>query len=155
MGSDSDLPVMRPAAEVLEKLGIKAEMTIVSAHRTPERMREYAKTAKERGLKAIIAGAGGAAHLAGMTAAWTNLPVIGVPVKTSALGGMDSLLSVAQMPGGVPVACVAISGGLNAGLLAAQIIGSFDDGVYDRLEAYREDMRKMVEGKAQVLENEK
>jgi 5-(carboxyamino)imidazole ribonucleotide mutase len=155
MGSDSDLPVMRPAAQVLEKLGIETEMTIVSAHRTPERMREYAKTAKERGLKAIIAGAGGAAHLAGMTASWTNLPVIGVPVKTSALGGMDSLLSVAQMPGGVPVACVAISGGLNAGLLAAQIIGSFDEKVYEKLEAYREDMRKMVEGKAQALENEK
>jgi phosphoribosylaminoimidazole carboxylase PurE protein len=152
MGSDSDLPVMKPAAEVLEKLGISYEMTIVSAHRTPDRMREYAMSAKSRGLRAIIAGAGGAAHLPGMVAAWTNLPVIGVPVKTSALGGMDSLLSVAQMPGGVPVAAVAISGGLNAGLLAAQIIGSSDPNVYGRLESYREEQRRAVEEKARLME---
>jgi 5-(carboxyamino)imidazole ribonucleotide mutase len=154
MGSDSDLPVMRPAAEVLEKLGIRYEMTIVSAHRTPDRMRDYALKAKDRGVRAIVAGAGGAAHLPGMTAAWTNLPVIGVPVKTSSLSGIDSLLSVVQMPGGVPVACVAISGGLNAGLLAAQIIGSFDANVYERLEKYREDMRQSVLGKAKAMEEE-
>jgi 5-(carboxyamino)imidazole ribonucleotide mutase len=154
MGSDSDLPVMRPAADVLDKLGVSWEMSIVSAHRTPDRMREYAATARERGLRAIIAGAGGAAHLAGMTAAWTNLPVIGVPVRTSALGGMDSLLSVAQMPGGVPVAAVAISGGVNAGILAAQIVGSFDPEVYERLERYREEMRRSVEEKSAALECE-
>ena len=129
MGSDSDLPVMADAAKVLDDFGIDYELTIVSAHRTPDRMYEYAKTARQRGLKLIIAGAGGAAHLPGMTAAITDLPVIGVPVKTRALSGVDSLYSIVQMPGGIPVATVAINGATNAGLLAVQILGAFDTAI--------------------------
>ena len=122
MGSDSDLPVMKDAADILKQAGIAFEMTIVSAHRTPKRLVSYAQTAAERGLKVIIAGAGGAAHLPGMTASITVLPVIGVPVKTTAFSGLDSLLSIVQMPGGIPVATVAVNGAKNAGLLAVRIL---------------------------------
>lgn len=140
MGSRSDFETMLETARVLDELGIGYEMEIVSAHRTPDRMFEYARTAEERGLRVIIAGAGGAAHLPGMTAAKTALPVIGVPVLSSALSGMDSLLSIVQMPRGVPVATVAIgkSGAANAGLLAARILGSADPAVRARLHAFRE-----------------
>jgi len=144
MGSDSDLPVMREAAEMLKQLGVPYEMTIVSAHRTPRRLYEYAQTAEARGLKVIIAGAGGAAHLPGMAAAITPLPVIGVPVKTSALGGQDSLLSIVQMPGGVPVATVAINGAKNAGILAAQILGTADDALLQRISDYKKGLEAMV-----------
>ncbi|MBR1443824.1 MAG: 5-(carboxyamino)imidazole ribonucleotide mutase [Firmicutes bacterium] len=152
MGSDSDLPVMSEAAKVLDALDIEYELTIVSAHRTPERMYEYAKTAKERGINVIIAGAGGAAHLPGMTAALTTLPVIGVPVKTKALSGVDSLYSIVQMPPGIPVATVAINGAKNAGLLAAQILGSFDKEISERIERYKKDMENTVLEKAEILE---
>jgi 5-(carboxyamino)imidazole ribonucleotide mutase len=140
MGSRSDFETMSEAAKVLEELDIEHEMEIVSAHRTPERMFAYADAAERRGLRVIIAGAGGAAHLPGMTAARTVLPVIGVPVLSSALSGMDSLLSIVQMPRGVPVATVAIgkAGAANAGLLAAQIVGSTDSAVRERLRAFRE-----------------
>ena len=134
MGSDSDLRVMQAAADMLEQLQIPFEMTIVSAHRTPERMMEYAKSARDRGLQAVIAGAGGAAHLPGMVAALTTLPVIGVPVAVTALQGQDSLLSIVQMPKGIPVATVAIDNAANAGLLAAQIIGVANS---DVLPGYR------------------
>lgn len=148
MGSRSDLPTMRHAADVLRELGIEHEVRVVSAHRTPDLMSEFAKSAKGRGVKVIIAGAGGAAHLPGMVAANTNLPVIGVPVESSALSGLDSLLSIVQMPRGVPVATVAIgrSGAVNAGLLAAQIVGTFDEEVFARLV----ERRKAAE--ADVLE---
>ncbi|MCB0783864.1 MAG: 5-(carboxyamino)imidazole ribonucleotide mutase, partial [Flavobacteriales bacterium] len=127
MGSRSDLEVMREAADVLKELKVEFELTVVSAHRTPDRMREYAMQARERGLKAIIAGAGGAAHLPGMVAAYTSLPVIGVPIKSrNSIDGWDSLLSIAQMPGGVPVATVAVNGSMNAGILAAQIVATAD-----------------------------
>lgn len=152
MGSDSDLPVMQEAARLLDELGIAYEMTIVSAHRTPERMAEYAKTAHERGLKAIIAGAGGAAHLPGMTAAFGILPVIGVPIESRSLKGLDSLLSIVQMPPGVPVATMAINGARNAALFAAQMIGAFDPVVQARLLAYRERMAAEVAQKAAALE---
>jgi 5-(carboxyamino)imidazole ribonucleotide mutase len=144
MGSDSDLPVMQEAANILDELELNYEMTIVSAHRTPKRLYEYAGTAIGRGLKVIIAGAGGAAHLPGMAAAITPLPVIGVPVKTSALGGQDSLLSIVQMPGGVPVATVAINGAKNAGILAAQILGTSDDAILQRVQAYKNSLEQMV-----------
>ena len=139
MGSRSDLPTMRHAADVLSELGVSHEVRIVSAHRTPDLMTDFAKSAKDRGVKVIIAGAGGAAHLPGMVAANTILPVIGVPVESHALSGLDSLLSIVQMPRGVPVATVAIgrSGAVNAGLLAAQIIGAFDPDVQRRLERRR------------------
>src|SRR5207342_468664 len=134
MGSDSDLPVMEPAAEFLKSFGIPFELTIVSAHRTPQRLVSYATKAKERGLKVIIAGAGGAAHLPGMVASLTALPVIGVPVKSSnSIDGWDSLLSIVQMPNGVPVATVAVNAAQNAGILAAQILGASDKAVYDKL----------------------
>jgi 5-(carboxyamino)imidazole ribonucleotide mutase len=138
MGSRSDRETMREAARVLDELEIPYEMEIVSAHRTPDRMFEYARTAEERGLEVIVAGAGGAAHLPGMTASKTVLPVIGVPVLSSALGGMDSLLSIVQMPRGVPVATVAVgkAGAANAGLLAARILGSRDAAIRDRLRAF-------------------
>ena len=152
MGSDSDLPVMKDAALILDEFGIDYEMTIVSAHRTPNRMYEYAKTAKERGLNIIIAGAGGAAHLPGMTAAITTLPVIGVPVKTSTLSGVDSLYSIVQMPGGIPVATVAINAAKNAGLLAVQILGSFDEKISKKVEDYKNNMEKAVVEKAEKLE---
>jgi 5-(carboxyamino)imidazole ribonucleotide mutase len=152
MGSDSDLPVMSEAAKVLDDFGVSYELTIVSAHRTPDRMYEYAKSAKSRGLKLIIAGAGGAAHLPGMTAAITPLPVIGVPVKTRALSGVDSLYSIVQMPGGIPVATVAINGAKNAGLLAVQILAAFDEELADKVNAYKADLDKSVLDKAEKLE---
>ena len=146
MGSTSDWETMKYACEILDELNIPYEKKVVSAHRTPDYMFEYAETARERGLKVIIAGAGGAAHLPGMVAAKTNLPVIGVPVQSKALNGLDSLLSIVQMPGGVPVATVAIgkAGSTNAGLLAAQILGSFHDDIHDALELRREAIEKDV-----------
>lgn len=140
MGSNSDWETMRHAAEMLEKLGVAHEVKIVSAHRTPERLNDYAATAKGRGLKLIIAGAGGAAHLPGMTAAMTRLPVLGVPIETAALKGMDSLLSIVQMPAGVPVGTLAIgkAGAINAALLAAAILANGDEELGARLDAYRE-----------------
>ncbi len=152
MGSDSDLPVMQEAANALDELGIAYEMTIVSAHRTPKRLYEYAESAVDRGLKVIIGGAGGAAHLPGMAASLTPLPVIGVPVKTSTLSGNDSLLSIVQMPPGVPVATVAINGAKNAGLLAAQIIGAGDPEVLERVAQYKRDLEAMVMGKIAKME---
>lgn len=152
MGSDSDLPVMKGAAEMLDSFGIPNEVTVVSAHRTPDRLVEYAKGAEERGIKVIIAGAGGAAHLPGMTAAMTPLPVIGVPVGTKTAEGLDSLLSIAQMPPGVPVATVAINGAKNAGLLAAEIIGTSDASVRAKVAEYKKTMEKEVLGKASELE---
>ena len=152
MGSDSDLPVMSKAAKMLEDLEIPYELTVVSAHRTPDRMYEYARTAKERGLKVIIAGAGGSAHLPGMVAAMTVLPVIGVPVQTKALGGVDSLFSIVQMPPGIPVATVAINGALNAGLLAAKILAASDEALSARVQAYGDSLKEMVEQKAEKLE---
>ncbi len=153
MGSDSDLPVMSEAAKVMEEFGVDYELTVVSAHRTPDRMYEYAKTAKERGLKLIIAGAGGAAHLPGMTAAITSLPVIGVPVKTRALSGVDSLYSIVQMPAGIPVATVAINGARNAGLLAVQILAAFDEELSDKVLKYKSELDESVMDKAGRLEN--
>jgi len=144
MGSDSDLPVMQAAADQLSDFGIAYEMTIVSAHRTPQRLYEYSQTAIERGLKVIIAGAGGAAHLPGMVAAITSLPVIGVPVKSSALSGEDSLLSIVQMPPGVPVATVAINGAKNAGILAAQILGTADSAIAKQVADYKQSLDDMV-----------
>ncbi len=152
MGSDSDLPVLRAAAEVLAELGVPWEMTIVSAHRTPRRLYEYAQGARARGLKVIIAGAGGAAHLPGMAAALSPLPVIGVPVKTSSLSGQDSLLSIVQMPAGVPVATVAINGARNAGILAAQILGTADEAILDRVARFKQDMETRVLEKAGRME---
>lgn len=140
MGSDSDLPVMEKAAEALEELGVSHEVRVMSAHRTPLDMIEYGRTAAERGLRVIVAGAGGAAHLPGMLASVTSLPVIGVPVKTAALDGMDSLLSIVQMPRGVPVATVAIDNGRNAGLLAARILGTSDPDLFRRLDVFREEI---------------
>ncbi|TCK90547.1 5-(carboxyamino)imidazole ribonucleotide mutase [Natranaerovirga hydrolytica] len=152
MGSDSDLPVMEQAAKILDALEVKYELTIVSAHRTPKKLYDYAQSAKKRGLNVIIAGAGGAAHLPGMVASLTTLPVIGVPVKTSTLNGVDSLYSIVQMPPGVPVATVAINGSKNAGLLAAQIIGAQDKDLSDKIQQYKDDMEKMVLDKAEKLE---
>lgn len=145
MGSKSDLPVMEEAAAVLEELGVGFEITVVSAHRTPERMMEYAAGAAERGLKVIIAGAGGAAHLPGMTASVTHLPVIGVPVKSSnSIDGWDSVLSILQMPSGVPVATVALNGARNAGILAAQIVSAGDDALAGRMRAFKEALKAKV-----------
>jgi len=144
MGSDSDLPVMRAAADILDELQVAYEMTIVSAHRTPKRLFDYAAGARERGLKVVVAGAGGAAHLPGMVAAITPLPVVGVPVKSSSLSGQDSLLSIVQMPAGVPVATVAIDGAKNAGLLAAQIVGAGDPAVLDRVARYKRNLEATV-----------
>ena len=140
MGSQSDWPTMKLAADVLTELGVASEAKVVSAHRTPERLYAYAKSAKERGLQVIIAGAGGAAHLPGMTASLTTLPVLGVPIATKSLGGTDSLYSIVQMPGGVPVGTLAIgeAGAINAGLLAAQILALGDDALAARIAAYRE-----------------
>jgi len=152
MGSDSDLPVMKAAAEFLDEINVPYELTVVSAHRTPDRLVEYAKTARNRNIKVIIAGAGGAAHLPGMVAAMTSVPVVGVPVKTSTLSGVDSLYSIVQMPPGIPVATVAINGAKNAGILAAEIIGTFDDDVYNRVDAYKKSLEKMVLDKAETLE---
>lgn len=152
MGSSSDLKVMKDAADVLSELGIEFEMTVVSAHRTPERMFDYAKTAADRGLKVIIAGAGGAAHLPGMVASLTPLPVIGVPIKSSnSIDGWDSILSILQMPTGVPVATVALDAAKNAGILAAQIIGSSDRVVLQRVSDFKDGLKqKVMEGKSEV-----
>ena len=152
MGSDSDLKVMGETAKVLEDFNIDYEITIVSAHRTPDRLYEYAKNAKSNGIKIIIAGAGGAAHLPGMIASITTIPVIGVPIKTKTLNGVDSLYSIVQMPAGIPVATVAINGGANAGLLAIQILGAFDTNVGDRILYYRKNLQDLVIKKAQCLE---
>lgn len=154
MGSDSDLKVMKEAAEMLEVFGIKYELTVVSAHRTPKRLFDYAKNAKENGFNIIIAGAGGSAHLPGMIAAISTLPVIGVPMKTSTLSGVDSLYSIVQMPGGIPVATVAINGAKNAGILAAQIIGAFDDEVSKKVAKYKTELADSVEEKAAELEQD-
>ena len=153
MGSDSDLPVMKEAAELLDQFDIEYELTVVSAHRTPERLYRYAETAEERGLDVIIAGAGGAAHLPGMVAAVTTLPVIGIPVKTSKLSGLDSLYSIVQMPPGVPVATVAINGAKNAALLAVQILAINDQKLNDRQKAFRENMKDRVLDTAADLES--
>lgn len=152
MGSDSDLSVMRAAIEMCEEFGIDYEVDIVSAHRTPEKLLKYSLSAEERGLKVIIAGAGGAAHLPGMVAAQTVLPVIGVPVRSSSLDGMDSLLSIVQMPGGVPVATVAINGAKNAGILAAQIIGSSDSSLRQKIAAYKNKIGEEVKVKSEKLQ---
>ncbi len=152
MGSDSDLVVMKDAAEILDEFGVPYEITIVSAHRTPERMFEYAKSAEERGIEVIIAGAGGAAHLPGMTASLTTLPVIGVPVKGSNLEGLDSLLSIVQMPKGIPVATVAINNAKNAGLLAVAILGIKYPELRKKLKSYRRNMHQEVINKADELE---
>jgi 5-(carboxyamino)imidazole ribonucleotide mutase len=145
MGSKSDWPIMQEAAEVLKALGVSFEAQVVSAHRTPERMFEYAQKAHSRGIKVIIAGAGGAAHLPGMTASVTPLPVIGVPIKSSnSIDGWDSVLSILQMPSGVPVATVALNGARNAGILAAQILGSHDEALLQRLVAFKEELKKKV-----------
>ncbi|MCL6258938.1 5-(carboxyamino)imidazole ribonucleotide mutase [Aquiflexum sp. TKW24L] len=153
MGSKSDLPIMSEAALVLEELGVGYELTVVSAHRTPERMVDYAKRAKERGLKVIIAGAGGAAHLPGMVASLTTLPVIGVPVKSSnSIDGWDSILSILQMPSGIPVATVALNGGRNAGILAASMIGAFSEEISKNLLAFKESLKEKVEKSAEEIE---
>lgn len=152
MGSDSDLPTMHTAIAVCEDFGIPAEVAIVSAHRTPDRMVDYAKTAVDRGLKVIIAGAGGAAHLPGMVAALTPLPVIGVPVTTRQLSGVDSLYSIVQMPAGIPVATVAIGNAKNAGLLAVQMLAAHDPALLAQVQAYRDSLREMVEGKQAQLD---
>ena len=145
MGSKSDLPVMQEAAEMLKQFGISYEINVVSAHRTPEYMVEYAKSAASRGLKVIIAGAGGAAHLPGMTASLTALPVIGVPIKSSnSIDGWDSIFSILQMPGGIPVATVSLNGAKNAGILAASIIGSANESVRLKIEAYKNDLKNHV-----------
>lgn len=153
MGSDSDLRVMKAAADILEKFEVEYELTIVSAHRTPLRMVEYATNAQPRGLKVIIAGAGGAAHLPGMVAAFTTLPVIGVPIKSSnSIDGWDSVLSILQMPNGVPVATVALDAAKNAGLLAIQILATSDEGLSKKLQDYKKELREEVEQKAAHLE---
>ena len=153
MGSQSDMKVMSEAADVLKELGVAYELTIVSAHRTPHRMVAYAEAAKAKGLKVIIAGAGGAAHLPGMVASLTTLPVIGVPVKSSnSIDGWDSILSILQMPGGVPVATVALNGAKNAGILAAQVIGSFDGEVAASLANFKEKLKEKVEKSIREIE---
>lgn len=152
MGSDSDLKVMKEAAEILEYFDIEYEVTIVSAHRTPERMVQYAFNAMETGIKVIIAGAGGSAHLPGMIAALTSIPVIGVPIKSSSVEGLDSLLSIVQMPPGIPVATVAINGSKNAGILACQILSTQNKVLLDKLENYKKEMKNQVISKANKLD---
>jgi 5-(carboxyamino)imidazole ribonucleotide mutase len=152
MGSDSDFSVMSDAVQVLRDFGVPFEVQVVSAHRTPERMMAYGRTARERGLKTIIAGAGGAAHLPGMLAAVTTLPVIGVPVPLARLDGLDSLLSIVQMPGGIPVATVSIGGAKNAGLLAVSILSTSDDGLAAALDRYRDELAELVETKNDDLQ---
>ena len=154
MGSDSDLPVMQAAADILKSLGVTVEVSIVSAHRTPQRMFDYAQAAEARGLKVIIAGAGGAAHLPGMVASLTVLPVIGVPVSATVMDGQDSLLSIVQMPAGIPVATVAIDNATNAGLLAAQIIATADQDLRAKLHDYRASLESKVLAKAERLETD-
>ena len=152
MGSDSDMPIMKKAAQFFPQMGIDFEMTIISAHREPDIFFEWAKGAKDRGVKVIIAGAGKAAHLPGMCAALFPMPVIGIPMKTSDLGGVDSLYSIVQMPSGIPVATVAINGGLNAGILAAKILATSDEKLLETLEAYSEEMKQSVVEKAEKLD---
>ena len=153
MGSDSDMPVMAKAAEILDKFGIDYEMTIISAHREPDIFFEWAKSAEEKGIKVIIAGAGKAAHLPGMCAALFPMPVVGIPMKTSDLGGVDSLYSIVQMPSGIPVATVAINGGANAGILAAKILATSDAELLAKLKSYSEEMKNDVVKKADKLES--
>ena len=152
MGSDSDMPIMAQAADFLDKMGIDYEMTIISAHREPDIFFNYAKSAEEKGFKVIIAGAGKAAHLPGMCAALFPMPVIGIPMKTSGLGGVDSLYSIVQMPSGIPVATVAINGGKNAGILAAKILATSDPELLAKLKAYSEEMKNEVVGKDEKLQ---
>lgn len=152
MGSDSDMPVMAQAAEFLDKMGIDFEMTIISAHREPDTFFAWAKSAEERGVKVIIAGAGKAAHLPGMCAALFPMPVVGIPMKTSDLGGVDSLYSIVQMPSGIPVATVAINGGKNAGILAAKILATSDAELLEKLKKFSADMADEVAGKAEKLD---
>lgn len=152
MGSDSDMPIMAQAADFLDKIGIDYEMTIISAHREPDIFFNYAKSAEEKGFKVIIAGAGKAAHLPGMCAALFPMPVIGIPMKTSDLGGVDSLYSIVQMPSGIPVATVAINGGKNAGILAAKILATSDPELLAKLKAYSEEMKNEVVGKDEKLQ---
>jgi 5-(carboxyamino)imidazole ribonucleotide mutase len=155
MGSDSDLPVMQAAADVLTELNVPFELTVVSAHRTPHRMVEYATSAKERGLKVIIAGAGGAAHLPGMVASITTLPVIGVPIKSSnSIDGWDSVLSILQMPNGIPVATVALNAAKNAGILAATILGAFDEATGNKVSAYKKNLETEVLAKVEKLKQQ-
>ena len=153
MGSKSDLGIMQAAADMLKELGVEYEVTIVSAHRTPQRMVEFAENARNRGIKVIIAGAGGAAHLPGMVASLTTLPVIGVPVKSrNSIDGWDSILSILQMPGGIPVATVALNGAKNAGILAAEIIGAFNETVAKSLADYKQTLKENVEASAREME---
>ena len=151
MGSDSDMPVMRKAAEMLERFGIEYEMTIISAHREPDVFFEYAKTAEAKGFKVIIAGAGMAAHLPGMCAAIFPMPVIGIPMHTTSLGGRDSLYSIVQMPSGIPVATVAINGGANAGILAAKILATSDPELLDRVKAYAQELKEQEDARLQEV----
>jgi len=152
MGSDSDLPIMKPAADFLESLNIPFELTIISAHRTPDRMIDFARSAHKRGIQVIVAGAGGAAHLPGMVASLTPLPVIGVPVKSSnSIDGWDSILSILQMPSGIPVATVALNGGKNAGILAATILGSADETVRDQIAEYKKQLTTAVMDKVEKV----
>ena len=153
MGSDSDMPIMAKAADILDQLGVSYEMTIISAHREPDIFFEWAKSAEEKGIKVIIAGAGKAAHLPGMCAALFPMPVVGIPMKTSDLGGVDSLYSIVQMPSGIPVATVAINGGANAGILAAKILATSDVELLQKLKNYSEDMKNDVVKKADKLES--
>lgn len=153
MGSDSDMPIMAKAAEILDKLGIDYEMTIISAHREPDIFFQWAKSAEERGIRVIIAGAGKAAHLPGMSAALFSMPVIGIPMKTSDLGGVDSLYSIVQMPSGIPVATVAINGGANAGILAAKILAVSDEELLQKVKDYSEALKNDVVKKAEKLES--
>ena len=152
MGSDSDLPTMQPAADILDQLGVPYELTIVSAHRTPDRLYDYAKSAESRGLRVIIAGAGGAAHLPGMAAALSELPVIGVPVSATCMSGQDALLSIVQMPAGVPVATVAIDNATNAGILAAQMLSTGDAALRQRVRDYKQALEQKVMDKIRRLE---
>lgn len=155
MGSDTDLPVMKDAAIILDSFGVSNEIKVVSAHRTTEKMLRYAKAAKKRGIKVIIAGAGGSAHLPGMVASITTIPVIGVPIKTAALDGLDSLMSIVQMPTGIPVATVAINGSKNAGILACQILAIKYERIAVRIEKYKKDLEKSVIQRAKEVETEK
>lgn len=155
MGSQSDLAIMQQAADFLKSQDIAYELTVVSAHRTPERMLEYAKTAKDRGLKVIIAGAGGAAHLPGMVASLTTLPVIGIPILSSnSIDGWDSVLSILQMPSGIPVATVALNGATNAGILAAKILGSYDSQISDKLQTYQDSLKEKVLGTVENIKKQ-
>ncbi|MCL2370485.1 MAG: 5-(carboxyamino)imidazole ribonucleotide mutase [Firmicutes bacterium] len=151
-GSDSDLPCMQEAIDFLDSCGVAYETTIVSAHRTPYKLIEYAKTAYDRGIRVIIAGAGGAAHLPGMVASVTPLPVIGVPIKSASLSGIDSLYSIVQMPPGIPVATMAIGGAKNAGIMAVSILGTSDKGYFDKVAKYKKELENMVEGKCKEIE---